>query len=130
MSAKIYCQFPGGLRHAEAECGKLQQTLPICFVPLQRPTKDNMDDSPLKTITVEMAQETTQKVALYEFSSVETFLMMQKSHEYFLSQQESRKKHDQHDQTNDAVSAQLDMIPKDTCNKKELAGIKKLQDVR
>eukprot|EP00957_Ditylum_brightwellii_P165548 12603264-Ditylum_brightwellii.AAC.1 len=88
MSAKIYRQFAGGLRHTEAECGKLQQTPPICFVPLQRPTKDNMHDSPLKTITVELAQETNQKVTLYEFGGVKTFLMMQKSHEYFLSQQE------------------------------------------
>eukprot|EP00957_Ditylum_brightwellii_P077510 5889776-Ditylum_brightwellii.AAC.1 len=56
--------------------------------------------------------------------------MMQKSHEYFLSQQKARKKHDQHDQADDAVLAQLNTIPKDTCDKKELAGIKKLQDVR
>eukprot|EP00957_Ditylum_brightwellii_P122354 9330857-Ditylum_brightwellii.AAC.1 len=88
-----------------------------------------MDDSPLKTITVELAQETTQKLALYKFSDIKTFLMMQKSHKYFLSQQEARKKHDQHDQTNDTVLAQLDAIPKDACNKKELAGIKKLQDM-
>eukprot|EP00957_Ditylum_brightwellii_P077329 5876585-Ditylum_brightwellii.AAC.1 len=80
MSAEIYCQFPGGLRHMETECGKLQQTLQIRFVPLQRSTKDDMDDSPLKTITVELAQETTQKVALYKFSDAETILMMQKSH--------------------------------------------------
>eukprot|EP00957_Ditylum_brightwellii_P111988 8540306-Ditylum_brightwellii.AAC.1 len=33
------------------------------FFPPQMPTKDVMDDSPLKTITVELAQETTQKVA-------------------------------------------------------------------
>eukprot|EP00957_Ditylum_brightwellii_P044610 3382483-Ditylum_brightwellii.AAC.1 len=99
MSAEIYYQLPGGLRHAEAECGKPRQTPPIHFVSPQRPMKDSMDDSPLKTILVELAQETTQKVALYEFSRVETFLMMQKSHEFFLSQQEARKKHDQHDQT-------------------------------
>eukprot|EP00957_Ditylum_brightwellii_P204059 15337417-Ditylum_brightwellii.AAC.1 len=64
MSTKIYCQFPGGLRHAEAERGKPRQTPPIRFVPPQRPTKDDIYDSPLKTITVEYAQETTQKVAL------------------------------------------------------------------
>eukprot|EP00957_Ditylum_brightwellii_P145477 11077022-Ditylum_brightwellii.AAC.1 len=63
MSAKIYCQFPGGLRHAETERGKPRHTLPICFVPQQRPTKDDMDNSPLKKITVELAQEMTQKVA-------------------------------------------------------------------
>eukprot|EP00957_Ditylum_brightwellii_P078715 5985051-Ditylum_brightwellii.AAC.1 len=80
MSAKIYCQFPGGLRHTEAERGKPQQTPPIRFVPLQRPMKDDMDGSPLKTITMELAQETTQKVALYKFSGVETFLIMQTSH--------------------------------------------------
>eukprot|EP00957_Ditylum_brightwellii_P198528 15130598-Ditylum_brightwellii.AAC.1 len=68
MSAEIYCQFPGGLRHAEAERGKPRQTLPIHFVPPKRPMKDNMDGSPLKTITVELTQETTQKVSLYEFS--------------------------------------------------------------
>eukprot|EP00957_Ditylum_brightwellii_P139224 10611464-Ditylum_brightwellii.AAC.1 len=88
-----------------------------------------MDDSPLKLITVDLAQETTQKVALYKFSGIKTFLMMEKSHEYFLSQQEARRKHDQHDQTNDAVLAQLVTISKDTRNKKELAGIKKLQDM-
>eukprot|EP00957_Ditylum_brightwellii_P137405 10476029-Ditylum_brightwellii.AAC.1 len=102
MSAEIYRQFPGGLRQAEAEHGKPWQTLPIRFVPLQRPTKDDMDDSPLKTIMVELTQETTQK---------------------------ARKKHDLHDQADDAVLAQLDTIPKDTRNKKELAGIKKLQDM-
>eukprot|EP00957_Ditylum_brightwellii_P065232 4947385-Ditylum_brightwellii.AAC.1 len=80
MSAEIYRMFPGGLRHAEAERGKPQQTLLICFVPLSRPLKDAMDDSPLKAITVELAQETTQMVALYKFSSVETFLQMQQSH--------------------------------------------------
>eukprot|EP00957_Ditylum_brightwellii_P066848 5073238-Ditylum_brightwellii.AAC.1 len=63
MSAKIYCMFPGGLKHAEAERGKPQQTLPIRFVPPSRPSKEDMDDSPLKTITVKLAQETTQKVA-------------------------------------------------------------------
>eukprot|EP00957_Ditylum_brightwellii_P126285 9628047-Ditylum_brightwellii.AAC.1 len=63
MSAKIYHQFPRGLGHAEAECGKSQQTPPIRFVPPQRPTKDNMDNSPLKKIMLELAQETTQKVA-------------------------------------------------------------------
>eukprot|EP00957_Ditylum_brightwellii_P073730 5602965-Ditylum_brightwellii.AAC.1 len=78
---------------------------------------------------VELAQETTQKVALYEFSGDETFLMMQKSHEYFLSQQEDRKKHDLHDQADNALLAQLDMIPKYTRDKKELAGMKKLQDM-
>eukprot|EP00957_Ditylum_brightwellii_P191487 14578438-Ditylum_brightwellii.AAC.1 len=46
MSAKIYRQSPGGLRHAEAERGKPPQTMPIQFVPPQRPTKDDMDDSP------------------------------------------------------------------------------------
>eukprot|EP00957_Ditylum_brightwellii_P092545 7047247-Ditylum_brightwellii.AAC.1 len=61
-----------------------------------------MDDSPLKTITVELAQKTTQKVALYKFRGVKTFLQMQKSHEYFLPQQEARKKHDLHDQADDA----------------------------
>eukprot|EP00957_Ditylum_brightwellii_P127598 9730994-Ditylum_brightwellii.AAC.1 len=61
-----------------------------------------MGDSPLKTIMVELAQETTQKVALYKFSGIEIFLMMQKSHEYFLSRQEARKKHDLHDQADDA----------------------------
>eukprot|EP00957_Ditylum_brightwellii_P020852 1573024-Ditylum_brightwellii.AAC.1 len=55
---------------------------------------------------------------------------MQKSREYFLSQQEARKKHDLHDQANDAVLAQLNTIPKDMCHKKELAGMKKLQDMR
>eukprot|EP00957_Ditylum_brightwellii_P122398 9333551-Ditylum_brightwellii.AAC.1 len=70
-----------------------------------------MDDSPLKTIMVELAQETTQKVSLYQFS-------------------EARKKHDQHDQTDDAILAKLDAIPKDTCNKKELVAIKKLKDMR
>eukprot|EP00957_Ditylum_brightwellii_P088119 6712198-Ditylum_brightwellii.AAC.1 len=63
MSAKVYRQFPGDLRHAKAERGKPQQTLMIRFVPPQRPTKDNIDDSPLKTVTMELAQETTQKVA-------------------------------------------------------------------
>eukprot|EP00957_Ditylum_brightwellii_P095091 7241843-Ditylum_brightwellii.AAC.1 len=63
MSAEIYRMLPGGLRHTEAECGKLQQTPPIWFVPPSRPSKDDMDDSPLKTITVKLAQETTQKVA-------------------------------------------------------------------
>eukprot|EP00957_Ditylum_brightwellii_P060047 4559292-Ditylum_brightwellii.AAC.1 len=61
MSAEIYRMFPGGLRHAEAECGKPRQTPPIHFVPPSKPSKDEMDDSPLKTITVELAQETTQK---------------------------------------------------------------------
>eukprot|EP00957_Ditylum_brightwellii_P186324 14186429-Ditylum_brightwellii.AAC.1 len=102
MNAEIYCMFSGGLRHAEVERGKPQQTPPICFVPPSRPLKDNMYDSPLKTITVELAQETTQMVVLYEFSGVKTFLQMQKSHEYFLSQQEARKKHDLHDQADDA----------------------------
>eukprot|EP00957_Ditylum_brightwellii_P098914 7535104-Ditylum_brightwellii.AAC.1 len=55
--------------------------------------------------------------------------MMQKSHEYFLSQQEARKKHDLHDQADDAVFAQLDTIPKDMRNKKELVGMKNLQDM-
>eukprot|EP00957_Ditylum_brightwellii_P067434 5118654-Ditylum_brightwellii.AAC.1 len=55
--------------------------------------------------------------------------MMQKSYEYFLSQQEARKKHGLHDQADDTVLAQLDMILKDMCNKKELAGMKKLQDI-
>eukprot|EP00957_Ditylum_brightwellii_P015659 1181681-Ditylum_brightwellii.AAC.1 len=80
MSAKIYCMFPGGLRHTEAERGKPRQTPLIRFVPTPRPSKDDMDDSPLKTITVELAQEMAQKVALYKFSGVKTFLMMQKSH--------------------------------------------------
>eukprot|EP00957_Ditylum_brightwellii_P085487 6502123-Ditylum_brightwellii.AAC.1 len=80
MSAEIYCMFPEGLRHAEAERGKPRQTLPICFVPPSRSLKDNMDDSPLKTIKVKLAQEMTQKVVLYKFSGVETFLQMQKSH--------------------------------------------------
>eukprot|EP00957_Ditylum_brightwellii_P007148 543000-Ditylum_brightwellii.AAC.1 len=80
MSAEIYHMFPGGVRHVEVERGKLRQTPPICFFSPQRPTKDDMDDSPLKTIKVKLAQETTQKVALYKFSGVETFLMMQKSH--------------------------------------------------
>eukprot|EP00957_Ditylum_brightwellii_P025305 1914808-Ditylum_brightwellii.AAC.1 len=80
MSAEIYHMFPGRLRHAEVERGKPRQTPPIRFVPPSRPSKDDMDDSPLKMITVELAQETTQKVALYKFSSVKTFLMMQKSH--------------------------------------------------
>eukprot|EP00957_Ditylum_brightwellii_P004467 339662-Ditylum_brightwellii.AAC.1 len=88
-----------------------------------------MDDSPLKTITVKLAQETTQKVSLYKFSDVETFLMMQKFHEYFLSQQEARKKHNQHDQTGDTVLAKLDAILKNMHDKKELVAIKKLQDV-
>eukprot|EP00957_Ditylum_brightwellii_P013629 1028147-Ditylum_brightwellii.AAC.1 len=64
MSAKIYCTFPGELRHMEAESGKPQQTPPICFVPPSRPSKDDKDDSPLKMITVALAQETTQKVAI------------------------------------------------------------------
>eukprot|EP00957_Ditylum_brightwellii_P160205 12196542-Ditylum_brightwellii.AAC.1 len=127
MSAKIYWQFPEGVRHAEVERGKPRQTSPICFVPPQRSTKDDMDDSPLKTTMVELVQETTQKVALYKFSNVKTFLMMQKSHEYFLSQQEARKKHDLHGQADDAVLAQLNTIPKDTHNKKELVGIKNLK---
>eukprot|EP00957_Ditylum_brightwellii_P201847 15327507-Ditylum_brightwellii.AAC.1 len=129
MSAEIYCMFPGGLRHVKAECGKPRQTPPIHFVPPTRPLKDDMDDSPLKTITVELSQETTQKVAMHKFSGIKTFLMMQKSHEYFLSQQEAREKHDLHDQADDAVLAQLDMILKDARNKKELAGMKKLQDM-
>eukprot|EP00957_Ditylum_brightwellii_P200142 15257681-Ditylum_brightwellii.AAC.1 len=129
MSAKIYRMFPEGLRHAEAECGKPQQTPPIRFVPPSRPSKDSMDDSPLKTITVELAQEMIQKVVLYEFSGIEIFLMMQKFHEYFLSQQEARKKDDLHDQADDAILAQLDTILKDTCDKKELVGMKKPQDM-
>eukprot|EP00957_Ditylum_brightwellii_P106985 8162732-Ditylum_brightwellii.AAC.1 len=56
--------------------------------------------------------------------------MMQKSHEYFLSQKEARKKHDLHDQADDAILAQIGMILKDTRNKKELADMKKLQDMR
>eukprot|EP00957_Ditylum_brightwellii_P097743 7443509-Ditylum_brightwellii.AAC.1 len=69
------------------------------------------------------------KVLLYKFSGVKTFLQMQKSHEYFLYQQEARKKHDLHDQADGVVLTQLETIQKDMRNKKEQAGMKKLQDM-
>eukprot|EP00957_Ditylum_brightwellii_P148319 11292158-Ditylum_brightwellii.AAC.1 len=47
----------------------------------------------------------------------------------FYLQQDARKKHDLHDQADDTILAQLNTIPKDMHNKKELAGMRKLQDM-
>ena len=130
MSAEIHRLFPGGLRHAESERGKPRHSPPLRFVPTKGLPKEDTEDSPLKTITVELAQKTSQKVTLYDFGGVETFLLMQKNHEYFLAQQDARKKYDSYDELDDDAIKKIDAVPEDTSDKKELATIEKLEDLR
>ena len=99
------------------------------YIPSKVSTKEDGKDSHLKTIIVEVAQKTSQKVPLYAYDSVKTFLKMQKIPRYFLAQQDTRKKHDIHDQVDDLVIAKLDKIPDGITDKKELANIKKLEDL-
>ena len=83
MSVEIYQFFPEGLKHAEAEKGKPRYDPPLYFVPSKVSSREDMDDKTLKTVIVELSQKTSQKVSLYEYEGVETFLMMQKMHRYF-----------------------------------------------
>ena len=93
MSAKNHRFFPEGLRHAEAKKGKPQYDAPLCFVPSKGSSKEDTDDKTLKTVTVELSQKTTQKVSLYEYDDIEAFLQLQKLYDYYLSQQDVRRKH-------------------------------------
>ena len=107
-----------GLRQTKAERGKPQHSPPLYFTPTKGSTREDIEVSPLKTITVELVQKISQKVNLYDFRGVGTFLLMQKTHKYFLVQQDARKKHAQYDQLYDSVIVKIDAIPKDTTDKK------------
>ena len=83
MSAEIRRLFPKGPRHAKAEKGKPRYDPPLHFVPSKVSSREDVDDKTPKTVTVELGQKTSQKVSLYEYDGVETFLKMQKMHKYF-----------------------------------------------
>ena len=130
MSAEIHRLSPAGLRYAKGERGRPRHSPPLCFPPRTVSAKEDGEDSPLKTTTVELAQKTSQKMPLYAYDGVKTFLMIYEMRGCFLAQQETRKMHDIHDNANDLVTSKLDAIPDGTNNKKELAmTTKKLKDL-
>ena len=73
MSAEIHRLFPANLRHVEAERGRPRHSPPLRFVPSNVYTKEDSEDSPLKTITVELAQKISQKVPLYVITASKPF---------------------------------------------------------
>ena len=78
MSVEIHRLFPEGLRHAKAEKGKLQYDTPLRFFSSKASSREDCEDSTLKTVTVRLSQKTSKEVTLYEFDGVEIFLKMQK----------------------------------------------------
>ena len=67
---------------------------PCVSCQVRCPKGEDGDDITLKMITIELDQKMTQKVLPYGYIDIETFLGMQKHHDYILSQQETRKKYD------------------------------------
>jgi len=92
MSAELHRLFPEGLKHAEAERGKPRHEPPLRFVPTKAPESEQGDDITEKSITVELTDDTTLKVTPYTFSDVESFLTLQKRHQYILDQQDANKR--------------------------------------
>ena len=130
MSAEIHRLFPDGLKHAEAEKGKPRYDPPLRFVPTKVPSGEDRDDKTLKTVSVELSQKTTQKITLYEYHGTESFLQLQKLHDYCLDQQEVRKKHAKLDKLDDEVLKKIDAIPEDTADKTQLDKLRKLELVQ
>ena len=86
MREEIHRLFPEGLKHVEAEQWKPQHDLPLRFVPPKVSEKEDGKDTRLKLITIVLDQDMTQKVCLYNFDDIETFLRMQINHAYLLAQ--------------------------------------------
>ena len=86
MNADINRLFPEGLKHAKEEQGKPRHDTLLRFVPPRVSEKEDNKDTNLKVITIVLDQDTTQKVAPYEFTVIESFLKMQINFDYLLSQ--------------------------------------------
>ena len=130
MSAEIHRFFPEGLKYAEAERGKPRHDPPLRFVPPKASEKEDGKDKNLKSITVVLNQEMSQKVAPFEFDVIENFLKMQILFEQLLTQQDSKKNWKKHDKSDDAILAKIRAIPDGTTDTKEIVKLEKLNKVR
>ena len=126
MSSEIYQLFPEGLKHADAERGTPRHEPPLRFVPPKASEKEDGKDTSLKSITVVLNQEMSQKVAPYDFDVIENFPKMQILFDQLLTQQDSKKKWRMHDKLEDAVLVKIRAIPDGTKDAKELVTLKKL----
>ena len=124
MSAEIHRLFPEGLKYAKAEREKSPHDPPLRCVPLTASEKEDVKGTKLKMITVVLDQDTTQKVCLYEFDVIETFLKMQKKYSYFLAQYDVRKKWNKYDKLEDAVLVKIKAVSHGTTDTKEIATLK------
>ena len=61
-------------------------------MPSKASEKEDVKDTKLKLITVVLDQDATQKVCLFGFDKMETFLKMQIHHAYLLAQKDMKKK--------------------------------------
>ena len=68
-------------------------------------------------------------MSLYEYVCIVTILGLQKQHEYFLAQQEARKKHTKFNRLDDLMYNKIKAIPDGTMNPKDIANLKKLEDL-
>ena len=99
MSLEIYRLFPEGLKHADTEQGNPQHDLPLRFVPPKASEKEDDNDTNLKSITVVLNHDMSQKVAPYKYDVMEKFLEMQILFDQLLTQHDSKKKWQKHDKT-------------------------------
>ena len=76
MSTYIHQLFPEDLRHAKVGKGKPRYNPPLILVLSKVSSGENSEDSILEMITVVLSQKTFEKVTLYEFDGVKTFLKM------------------------------------------------------
>ena len=115
------------MKHANAERGNPQHDLPLRFVPPKASEKEDDNDTNLKSITVVLNQDMSQKVAPYEYDVMEKFLKMQILFDQLLIQQDSKKKWQKHDKLEDTVLVKIRVIPDGTKDMKELATLKNLK---
>ena len=76
-------------------------------MPPKASEKEDGKDTSLKSITVVLNQEMSQKVAPYDFDVIENFLKMQIFFDQLLTQQDSKKKWRIHDKNEDAIPVKI-----------------------
>jgi hypothetical protein len=130
ISAKLQRLLPLGLRHAKEERGKPHHKPPLRFIPTKAPEAEDGVEIKEKSITVELTDDTTMKVTLYTFSNVESFLLLQKHHQYILDQPDANERWNKMELIMGAADAIVSTISATNPNPRETTKRKKQVDLR
>ena len=130
MSAELNRLIPEGLRHAECERGKPRHEPPLRFVPTKALESEEGDKIKEKSITIDLTDDTTTKVTPYTFKDVESFLTLQKHHQYILDQQDANKRWNKMEPIMGAADAIVSTIPSTDPDPREITKRKKQVELR